>query len=110
MSGRSSARSHRFHPHASDDYLKDVGYLLDDDPHVAAHFTAAVDHAIDRVAEYPEIGVVIRVSRGRQIRKWRVQGFRYSLVYALLDDVIRILAVAHHSRKPGYWVYRLKTL
>ena len=110
MSERSSARSHRFHPHAGADYFHDIGYLRDVDPRVAADFTAAVDHAIARVVEYPEIGVVIREARGRQIRKWRVHGFRYSLVYALLDDVIRILAIAHHSRRPGYWAYRLRSL
>jgi plasmid stabilization system protein ParE len=110
VSGRSSARSHRFHPHAGNEYLEDIEYLRADDRQVAVDFTAAVDEAIARVIEYPEIGVVILERRGRRIRKWRVQGFRYSLIYAVLDDVIRILAVAHHSRRPGYWLYRLRTL
>jgi toxin ParE1/3/4 len=110
VSGPSSARSYRFHPHAAADYFEEIGYLRDEDARVAIDFTAAVDGAIARVLEYPEIGVVIRESRGRQIRKWRLRSFRYSLVYAVLDNVVRILAVAHHSRRPGYWVYRLKTL
>lgn len=32
--------------------------------------------------------------------------FPYSLIYRLQGDVARIIAVAHHSRRPGYWVGR----
>ena len=32
--------------------------------------------------------------------------FPYSLVYTVSGDEIRILAVAHHSRRPGYWTGR----
>jgi hypothetical protein len=35
--------------------------------------------------------------------------FPYSLIYAALVDEIRILAVAHHSRRPGYWRDRSPT-
>lgn len=110
MSERSSARRYRFHPHAGSELAEEAQYLRDDDRQVAERFEVAVDHAIGRVCELPEIGTLILERRGRRIRKWRVPGFRYSLVYALLDDVIRILAVAHHSRRPGYWIYRLRSV
>jgi hypothetical protein len=29
--------------------------------------------------------------------------FPYSLIYTVIGDEVRILAVAHHSRRPGYW-------
>lgn len=32
--------------------------------------------------------------------------FPYSLVYEILDDRIWVLAVAHHSRRQGYWANR----
>ena len=38
-----------------------------------------------------------------QTRKLRLGKFPYSLVYRVSDDVITVLAVAHQSRKPGYW-------
>lgn len=110
MSGRSSARRYRFHLHAAVEYVEAAEYLTAEDRQVAQAFEAAVQRAIDRVRESPEVGAIVLESRGRVIRKWRVPGFRYSVVYALLDDVIRILAVAHHSRRPGYWRDRLRTL
>jgi hypothetical protein len=38
----------------------------------------------------------------------RVQRFRYSVVYTVIDDDLRIYAVAHHSRRPGYWLARVR--
>jgi toxin ParE1/3/4 len=32
-----------------------------------------------------------------------LKNFPYVLVYRILDDVVEILAVAHASRRPGYW-------
>jgi toxin ParE1/3/4 len=32
--------------------------------------------------------------------------FPYWLVYMVSEDEIRVLAVAHHSRRPGYWKER----
>jgi plasmid stabilization system protein ParE len=58
VSGRSSARRHRYHPHAGTEYLDEVEYLKADDQEVAVDFAAAVDHAIGRLLEYPDIGTV----------------------------------------------------
>ncbi len=41
--------------------------------------------------------------------KWKLQRFRDSLVYALIGEEIRVYAVAHHRREPGYWLSRLST-
>ncbi len=32
--------------------------------------------------------------------------YRFTVVYRIGDDEIIIVAVAHHSRKPGYWRLR----
>lgn len=34
--------------------------------------------------------------------------FRYSVIYAAEPALIRVLAVAPHSKEPGYWAYRTK--
>ena len=41
-----------------------------------------------------------------QARKLRLGKFPYSLVYRLHGGVIMVIAVAHQSRHPEYWVGR----
>jgi hypothetical protein len=36
-----------------------------------------------------------------------VRGFPFALAFRDLDDIIRIEAVAHARRRPGYWLHRL---
>ncbi|HST59782.1 MAG TPA: type II toxin-antitoxin system RelE/ParE family toxin [Longimicrobium sp.] len=43
-------------------------------------------------------------------RRFILQRFPYSTVYLTLDDYGHIIAVAHQSRKPGYWRKRLKDI
>ena len=33
--------------------------------------------------------------------------FHYSVIYRERDDGISVIAVAHPSRKPGYWLDRI---
>jgi plasmid stabilization system protein ParE len=57
------------------------------------------------IAQFPESAQEIQPG----IRKHILQKFRYSLIYAIEKDGVLILAVAHHSRRPGYWVGRSGT-
>lgn len=41
------------------------------------------------------------------IRRCRVVGFPFKLVYEELPECIHVLAVAHDSRDPDYWKRRL---
>ncbi|MEW6350632.1 MAG: type II toxin-antitoxin system RelE/ParE family toxin [Thermodesulfobacteriota bacterium] len=68
-------------------------------PGLGTTFIEEVRLAIERIAEFPEAASHVR---GR-VRKNPMRGFPYSLVYAVRPDEIRILAVAHHSRRPFYW-------
>jgi toxin ParE1/3/4 len=39
-------------------------------------------------------------------RSLRLQTFPHSLVYRLEGEVVRVIAVSAHRRRPGYWVGR----
>ncbi len=41
------------------------------------------------------------------VRKFRLRTFRYNLIYVIDADEVIVVAVAHHSRRPGYWHKRL---
>jgi plasmid stabilization system protein ParE len=48
---------------------------------------------------HPGIGAIWRHGK----RRFPLRRFPYSVIYAIVGEEIRILAVAHHSRRPGYW-------
>jgi toxin ParE1/3/4 len=41
-------------------------------------------------------------------RSWKITGFPYSIVYVIRDEILFIISVAHHRRRPGYWSSRLR--
>jgi plasmid stabilization system protein ParE len=64
-------------------------------------FYDTVSRTIDLIRTHPEIGVT---RKGRlPSRQLRVTGFPYKVVYRIRDNDIYIVAVAHASRRPGYW-------
>lgn len=42
------------------------------------------------------------------VRQVGLRTFRYNVVYVVDEDEIIIVAVAHHRRRPSYWVGRLR--
>ena len=64
---------------------------------------SAVTRATDIVYNI-QTSVVVEDGRARQLI---FTGFPYDLVYIVHGDVVSILAVAHHHRRPGYWRERL---
>ena len=68
----------------------------------------AVDLALEQVARWPQIGRrVVGVPRDVPARQFPVNRFPYHVIYLEWQDVIRLLAFAHDSRKPGYWFSRI---
>jgi plasmid stabilization system protein ParE len=71
-------------------------------------FVEAVDAALQQVARWPQIGRrVPGVPNDVPARRFPVNRFPYYIAYLEWNDVIRLLAFAHDSRKPGYWFSRI---
>lgn len=47
------------------------------------------------------------VSSALTVRRCLVHGFPYALAFRELEAILRIEAVAHMRRRPGYWIRRL---
>ena len=77
-------------------------YYHERSPRVAASFMAEVQKAVNQLLEYPESASLIR----GDVRGKIVSRFPYTLMYRILDDVVVILAVAHHRQRPEFWVDR----
>ena len=82
--------------------LDGAGAWVDaDNEGMGLELIAAVRDAIVRIAERPHTWPV--VTGGDGARSYLVKRFRLRVVYVELDHEIRILAVAHQRRAPGYW-------
>jgi plasmid stabilization system protein ParE len=99
------SRRLRIEPQASAEADAAAGWF--DSPGAALAFLEAVREAIETIEAWPGFGApVAEVGDGAVIRQLRLKGFPYHIGYLLTDDQIRVLAVAHERRKPGYWLSR----
>jgi plasmid stabilization system protein ParE len=72
-------------------------------------FFDAVDATIDQIVTMPRAGSMVGLLPVElTVRRRAVQRFPYHVVYLELPTHIRILAIAHDRRKPGYWNERVK--
>ncbi|MBI4840032.1 MAG: type II toxin-antitoxin system RelE/ParE family toxin [candidate division NC10 bacterium] len=62
-------------------------------------FIAAVEQAVARIAAFPEHGSPHLMSTRRVV----LRRFPFSVVSLLEPEAVLVVAVAHHSRRPGYW-------
>ena len=70
---------------------------------LGSDFLYDVQRAVDRVREFPHAGEAIASG----LRRTLLQRFPFTLIYAIEEDVIVVIAVAHHGRRPGYWQSRV---
>ncbi len=77
-------------------------YKLKANVELGLAFVAEFERTANLVLDNPLLGAVFRSSRRRHI----LRRFPYSIIYQLTADELRILAVAHHRRRPGYWSQR----
>jgi len=73
---------------------------------LGTEFLDAVDRAVTRIPEAPQLGSMVPGIKAEAIRRRPVRRFPYHVIYVELPDRLQILAVAHDRRRPGYWVGR----
>jgi toxin ParE1/3/4 len=95
-------RSVIFHPLAEQELLDAVSYYEEQETGIGLEYLGEVEHAVNFLVRYPEASSKVSGS----IRRLTLPKFPYSLLYRVMEEQIRVLAVAHHKRKPQYWVDR----
>lgn len=92
-----------FHPLAEQELVDAVTYYEEQRVGLGLEYLEEVEHTVSFLRRYPEAGSKVRGS----VRRLTLPKFSYSLLYRILEnDQIRILAVAHHKRRPQYWLDR----
>ncbi|MEK6282758.1 MAG: type II toxin-antitoxin system RelE/ParE family toxin [Acidobacteriota bacterium] len=89
------------HPEAEED-LRDAAefYRERAGNSLSQSLLAEFEQSVNVLLQHPGLG---SPWRGGGRRRYLMKRFPYSLVYTVSREEIRILAVAHHNRRPGYW-------
>jgi plasmid stabilization system protein ParE len=99
-----STRGYRFHPAARQELDSAVERYDQELPGLGLDFLDAVEHSIHSIVERPAAWQCAdTLVAGQEIRRFVMARFPFSIVYYVADDVVRIVAVAHGRKKPGYW-------
>ena len=91
------------HPEAREDLREAASFYRETaGRNLSRSLVEEFDRSVNSLRRHPHIGPVWR----KGTRRLSMRRFPYSLIYTVSDDEILILAVAHHSRRPGYWRHR----
>ena len=92
-----------FHPLAEQELVDAATYYEEQKLGLGLEYLEEVERAVNFLIRYPKAGSEVRAS----IRRLVLPRFPYSLLYRVFEgDQVRILAVAHHRRRPQYWLSR----
>jgi plasmid stabilization system protein ParE len=93
-----------FHEEATAEYDAAFDWYLEQSPDAALKFDAEVDRALAQILQTPQRWTVGPYST----RRFLLRRFPFIVIYRQLPSTrIQILAVAHTSRRPGYWMSRV---
>ncbi len=68
-------------------------------------FADAVQNHFDELRRDPHLGGrPPGVSTDLPIRRLLLDRFPYAIVFLRADDELRVMAIAHGKRRPGYWL------
>lgn len=93
-----------FHPEARIEYFEAITYYEERQPGLGVRFTLEIESTIQRILDGPRQWREVEAD----VRRCLTHTFPYGLLYSIDEDRVFVLAVMHHSRKPGYWRNRNK--
>lgn len=94
----------RYLPDAQGELIDSVAYYHERNPVAARRFAEAIRQEERHLVEQP-----LSVARIMgEFRSWRIPRFPYSMIFRVIGQEVIVIAIAHHSRRPGYWKDRLR--
>lgn len=100
-------RQARFEPEAAQELEEASLWYQRQRPGLGTEFLDAIESCVTAVLRWPRAAAtVMELPDAVVVRRAPVGRFPYHLIYLETAVAIRILAVAHDSRRPGYWLHR----
>lgn len=92
-----------FHPEAELEFIEAAVYYETQVLGLGECFESEIRRATDLLLDQPGVGLPANPN----LRKIILTRFPFTLYYSVTADVLRIEAVAHQHRCPGYWRSRI---
>jgi toxin ParE1/3/4 len=92
-----------FHPEAATELDAAAGYYDRQMPGLGADFRKEIELATQKIQAAP----LHWSPYSKHTRRFLVRRFPYLVIFQELTDEILIVAIAHGSRRPGYWQRRI---
>jgi toxin ParE1/3/4 len=97
----------RLLPEAQEDLLQAAHWYEDRQSGVGAKFLQAYEDSLRSVMEWSSTRSQLEtVQTERDIQRIRFKRFPYVIVFERFQDDLYILAIAHTSRRPSFWIFR----
>ena len=100
----------KYHPAAADEAVAAAAWYASERPELGEDFADELATVVALLGEDP-IPSVAHPHVPSRVKAKRIlfKRFPYDLVFVEREDATLIVAIAHHSRLPGYWKARLRT-
>ena len=94
----------RFHPAAEAEHLETVVWYETRKAGLGAQYLAELERTLEQIRRDPGR---FPIESEPGIRRAIVRQFPFSVLFRAVEGQVDILAVAHHRRRPGYWIVRV---
>ena len=93
-----------YHRLAASELIKSAEFYEGRNPILGEAFLSSVEATLPKFQSHPELGRPGKCGT----RSWKIKRFPFRVVYLERPDRFWIVAVAHLSRRPDYWMRRLR--
>jgi toxin ParE1/3/4 len=88
---------------ASEEFVETVAFYEQRRIGLGAAFIREFERSVELIQQYPDSGRPL----GKVYRRVLTNRFPYAVIYVERDADFFVIAVAHTSRRPGYWKDRI---
>jgi plasmid stabilization system protein ParE len=97
-------KDYQFLPEAEEEMNEAAQFYEGRTEGLGKDFLDEVEHTIQSILAFPKSGPVV----SKNLRRRILRRFPFGLLYAIENERIVIVAVAHLKRRPGYWKDRIE--
>jgi plasmid stabilization system protein ParE len=99
----------RLAPEAAREVDEAAGWYESRQAGLAVRFLDELDQTLLQIRRHPSAFPCLEdVPADLEVRRALMSRFPYGLIFLELRKDIRVVAVAHAKRRPGYWIHRIK--